>query len=284
MNYVTFITSHNSPNECKTLDVLKSLNFNTSYYIVIDDEDTQISRYREIYGNNLLIFNKLKYIEYTDTILTPKSHCSAVYAKNFIEDFCKENNVEAFIILDDDLKSLRFRYLEDEHLKSKKVIDVNKVFSCYVDYMIDCNIDGLCFGIHSMYMGKELLPNSKRFMSNIYFRNGKRKMEWTSTIYDDFNSCICLSNHSYIFLMLPFVQMEFEPQYFQLQNMRSNKFREGGLVELYDNYDSFNRAFISVIINPSGSLTYKNKLVYMMYTVSNKTFPKIISSKYKNIK
>lgn len=281
MSYVTFITSHNSPNECKTLSVLKSLKFNTEYYIVIDNEDDYISEYKQIYQNKLLIFNKLDYVNKTDTVLFPKSHCSAVYVKNFIEDFCENNDIKSFIIIDDDLKSLHFRYLENNVMKSKKVININDVFDSYVNYMMNCNIDGLCFGIHTMYMSKELLPNSRRYMSNIYFRNGNRKMNWISTVYDDFNTCINLVNKSYIFLMLPFIQMEFEPQYFQIQNKRSNKFRNGGLVELYNNYDSFNRAFVSTIINPSGCYPYKNKLVYMMRTDTKYTFTKIISDRFK---
>jgi hypothetical protein len=262
--------------------VLNQLNFNTDYFIVIDDEDNCIDEYRKVYDDKLLIFNKSKYIDSTETIIYPKNDCSAVYVKNFIEDFCFKKQMDAFIIIDDDMRSLRYRYELDGSVKSQKLTDINKIFQQYVDYMIECDIDGLCFGMHTMYLKKPLVPNERRFMSNIYIRNcRKRKMNWVSQIFDDFNSCISLANSGYIFLMLPFIQMEFEPQYFQIQNKKSDQFRCGGLVSLYDSYDSFKRAFVSTIIHPSGCKPYLNNQVYMMSTKNNNTFPKILSSEFK---
>lgn len=279
-SYTVFIISHGSPSVCKTLDVLKSMNFNSEYFIVIDDEDSSIEEYKSNY-NNLLIFEKRKYIEETETIMHPKNSCSAVYVKNFIEDYCQLNHIKAFIIIDDDMKKLRYRYLENDKLKSCDIININSIFSEYVKYMIESDIDGLCFGMHTMYMNKVLEPNRRRFMSNIYFRNGKRKLNWVSQIYDDLNTCVYYSNYGHVYLMLPQIQMEFEPQYFQIQNMNKNNFKNGGLTDLYNGYDSFKRAFLTTIIQPSSAKPFLHKNVFLMSLSNDNTFPKIISHNYK---
>lgn len=279
--YTTFIISHNNADGMKTLDTLRSMEFNTPYYVVIDDSDKQIDRYIDLYGDNLLVFSKQHYMHTADTITMPKEECSALYVKQYIEYFCNEHEITTFIIIDDDLKGLRFRYLCEDKILSLPVDCINQVFAAYVDYMVTANLCGLCFGIHSMYMNKDYKPHSRRQFTNIYFRNGKIKFNWVSQIYDDLNSCLWCADSDSVILMLPFVQMDFEPQYFQIQNKGSDKFKIGGLVDLYNNNDSFRRAFVSTIIKPSGVRPYLNKQVWMMRTDTDKTFPKIISSMFK---
>ena len=83
--------------------------------------------------------------------------------------------------------------------------------------------------------------------------------------------------------MIPFVSMIFAPQYFQLLNKKLIVGGEDlGLQTLYDNSNSFERAFYSTVICPSSAKPYKNKTVYMPSIKLNNVFPKIISDKFNN--
>lgn len=284
--YTVFIQSYNSPNKCSTLDLLVKYKFNNNYYIIIGEDDPKIEVYKNVYKNHLLIFDKEKYKNTTDTVTFPKQNCSAVYVKNFIEDYTQENNIENFVIIDDDLERFNIRYPNFEgKIKVYDIENIDIIFNLYFQYMNEANIDGLCFGSQYLYMGgmNSYYNLGKRMLTNIYIRTNKNKVNWKSLVFDDFNTSLDITSKHLIFLMIPFVSMIFAPQYFQLLNKGLIAGGEDlGLQTLYDNSNSFERAFYSTVICPSSAKPYRNKNVYMPNIKLNNVFPKIISDKFNN--
>ena len=283
--YTVFIQSYNSPEKCSTLNVLKKYNFNSNYYIVIGNDDPKINRYKEIYNDDvLLIFNKEKYKLNTETITSNKKDCSAVYVKNFIEDFVINNNIDNFLIIDDDLEQFRYKIPDTGgHIRSREIDNVDEIFEMCFEYMNNAHIDGMCFGAQYVYMGglNSYYGFKKRVITNMYLRTTEHKIDWKSLVFDDFNTSLDISNKGYVFLMLPPVGMVFAPQYFQLINKETSQSKGCGLQQLYDDTDSFERAFYSTIICPSAVRPSKIKKVYMPYIKVDNVFPKIISCKFK---
>src|SRR5699024_2076701 len=128
-NYVVFILSNGRPNEQLTLNMLKDNGYTGEYYIVCDDEDITLSEYKEKYGNNVLVFNKEKIHERTDTVDNFHKKTSAVYARNAIYDIAKEKNIKHFIMADDDITDIYIRFENDGKLKSKHVNNLDKLFN-----------------------------------------------------------------------------------------------------------------------------------------------------------
>lgn len=223
MNNVIFITSYKSPNKCKTLDLLNQLNNTHDYFIVIGDDDTFIDDYISKYKGHLLIFNKDNYVKSSDRYTNDLTKCSALYVKNYIEDYCEENNIQDFVIFDDDFVSLSYRYMDNGICRKTNLKNItnkdafNQMLDAYFNYMNECNISGLSFGMQMMYLAG-YKPYNKRFFTNSYFRNNKcGKINWVSLIYDDLATSIKYNKSKLIF-MLPQIAMECEPQYAQQKN------------------------------------------------------------------
>ena len=67
-DFAIFITSYNNPNNITTLDSLNRAGYDGDWYIVIDDTDPQIEKYKEnIPKEHLLLYNKKEQEKYYDS-------------------------------------------------------------------------------------------------------------------------------------------------------------------------------------------------------------------------
>ena len=63
-NFCVFILSYNRPDKVYTMKSLTNSGYTGKYYIVLGDDEPQIDKYIEIYGeDNILIFNKEEYMK-----------------------------------------------------------------------------------------------------------------------------------------------------------------------------------------------------------------------------
>lgn len=142
-DFIIFIISHERAETMTTYKLLQKMQCKYPIYIVIDSEDKQKELYEKMY-NSLIVFDKEKYIEKTDTIDNFKKRTSAVYARNFCIDKAKEMKKRFFAILDDDLKCFRQRYDKNGVLKTKDHTDINKIFDIYLTFLgCSQNIGGI---------------------------------------------------------------------------------------------------------------------------------------------
>ena len=288
MDKIIFITSHNSPNECKTLDMLKALGYNGDYRIVIDDEDKYIPEYSAKYLSKLVVFPKTKYIEKTDVAhnSTTKPKALVVYARNAIEDYCRINHVKMFCVADDDIKNFSYKYLihETQQTKTEHLAngDINKVLDYYYDFAIKGNIATLGFGTDNFYFGgyQGLVTGQaveRRSVSNFFIRNRDFDIDWIMPM-EDFNTAMKYGKNGILFFTAPQVKLTVAPQYTQ-SNAKTTG--DNGMIEFYNNVNGFTRSFYSSIVRPDCMTT---KIFNNKYTPSMKkdnAYPKIISSKYQ---
>ncbi len=148
MNYSVFILSHKRADRVETYSTLRNSGYTGEIYIVIDDEDPQCSLYQERF-ENVLVFNKEMWINSTDTVTNDKKKSSPVYARNFIEQTARDMGYDAYIVMDDDIINLRFRYIENYVAKSQALkSNLDEVLSEYMNYLVSANIATLSFALH----------------------------------------------------------------------------------------------------------------------------------------
>lgn len=287
MNNIIFITSHNSPNECLTLDLLNKLGYTGDYKIVIDDEDNYIETYKTKYENNLIIFSKRDFMAITDVAYRQdeKPKACVVYARNAIEDYCIKNNISTFCVADDDIKDISYKIMNYEH-KSVKIEhlnygDINSVISCYFDFAINSNIACLGFGKDNFYFGgfKDLANGNavkRRSVSNFFLRNRKYEINWCMPM-EDFSTAIKYGGYGCFFFTAPQVKITVKPQYTQ---KNSDKTSKNGMIDFYANTNAFTRTFYSIMIRPDciKAALCKDKIVPKMN--KDKAYPMIISNKF----
>ena len=90
-DFAIFITTHERPNDQRTLDWFLKSGYTGKYYLVIDNMDKCQTEYLDKYGTeNVLVFDKKKYWEICDTFNNRQHLAAVLYARQFVEDTARE--------------------------------------------------------------------------------------------------------------------------------------------------------------------------------------------------
>ncbi len=279
MKYAVFILSHKRADRVETYESLRESGYTGDIILVIDDEDDQQFTYYQRFNKDLVVFNKQRYIDTSDAVYPVEKRSSALYARNFIESVAKNRGYDGFIMIDDDMQSFRYRWVEADSVKSLRVGQfLDKVFEYYIQYMKDAGIATTSFPFSMFYTSgvKDLEQRISNFRHTygVHIRNTDFPVEWKSVINQDTITELLTMQIGYIWWSIPFVVVDSLPM-----NRLS-----GGLKSVYDSISDFDKAFLAVITNPSGcKVAYSESTRSSMYIKENRqaTYPMIISGRYK---
>ena len=94
-DFAIFILSHGRADNIKTIKALQQSNYSGKYYIVCDDEDVQLQKYKENYGEDkVLVFSKSS-VNF-DIMDNFAGKNVIVFARNVIFDFAKQLGLTYF--------------------------------------------------------------------------------------------------------------------------------------------------------------------------------------------
>lgn len=161
-NFAIFILSHNRIDSIHSLWLLQKSNYKGDWYVVISTDNKQINDYKKrIDADHLLIFNKDDIIFDTMMSTKVKDYRSATYARNFIVQYARSNNISHFIQMDDDIRDVHFKVDINGHIKN---VHAHEYLSQIIEYMkefLDCsprlscislaNGNGYFGGVSSIY-------------------------------------------------------------------------------------------------------------------------------------
>lgn len=129
-DYVVFILSHGRPDKVITYRTLRRQGYTGPIYIVIDNEDKTADRYYELYGDQVVMFDKAAVAARIDEGDNFKDRRAVIYARNACFDIAEQLGYRYFIQLDDDYT--HFRYMLDGELRSlyvtRYVVSLDAVF------------------------------------------------------------------------------------------------------------------------------------------------------------
>lgn len=285
MKFAVFILSHKRADRVETFDTLKKSGYTGKIYIVVDDEDPQIDLYRQRFSDRkdveLLLFGKQPMIEIADTIYPEKKRSSALYARNFIESFAELSRIDIFAMMDDDITSFRFRWVENNSVKSQLVtLTMDDVFRYYGEYMLEADIATTSFPFSMFYIsgtsGLDKKITESRHTYQIHIRNTNFPVDWVSVINQDTITQLQTMQTGYIWWSIPFLVFDAEPM-----NSKS-----GGLKSVYDSIKDFDMAFLAVISNPSCcKVAYSSGPRSTMQIKEDKhtSYPMIVSERYMKV-
>lgn len=135
-DFAVFILTHGRADNIETLKALKRGGYTGKWYCVIDDEDEQQKQYIEKYGKDkIIIFDKQKAYENADTMDTFNDHRAILYARNESWRIAEKLGLLYFLMLDDDYKSIDFRYPEGNKLKAKATKNLDKIFESMIQFL-----------------------------------------------------------------------------------------------------------------------------------------------------
>lgn len=278
MNYGVFVISHGRPDKQHTLKTLRDCGYTRELYLVLDDEDDTYPLYHHNleYCDDILQFKKQTYIDKTDTVTADKKRSSPVYARNCVEEYANDRNYDAYIIMDDDIQNLRYRWVEDGSVKSLSLTqNLDDVLDNYIAFMLENDISATSFSNVMLYVGGSSGVDNRimnnREMYQIHMRNLKFPVEWKSIINNDTITELMYSRMGYHIWSLPFVIYD-SPKMNTLP---------GGMKSVYDSLSEFNRAFMATVVMPSVCRPVVSNGHIVIGRSRQAAYPKVISGRYK---
>ena len=244
-DFAVFILSHERAETIQTVDMLIEGNYTGDWYVVIDDKDSQIRRYKERFGKHVLIFNKKKYADKTDLRDNQTDLRIGVLARNAIIDFAHEMGYAYHLQLDDDYKGFVFRYPKDGKMKRTKIYDLNKLFDIFIDYLSETDACCITVGVGGDYIGGA--DNSRYYKGllrkgmNTFFLKDDKRFYFTMRMNDDVTTNCVNTMRGMVYLCCLYCMIE----------MEETQKGSGGMTEIYLDAGTYMKSFYTVMCEPS---------------------------------
>lgn len=276
-DFVIFICTHGRPDRQHTYDTLKRAGYTGKIVFVVDDEDDSVSELRKNFPDDIIMrFCKQYILEKSPTVSQIPNRKTILYAKNACEEFAQAMKLDSFVIADDDITNFRYRYIENESVKSSDCISqFDKIIDIYNEFMLSNNLIAVGFGIAQYYFsGVDCMTENLwkwRVPYNFVFRNASKEILWQSDYGEDIVTAITYADKGEYMMCCPNVQQTIKP----LGKM------DDGMAEVYRSISSFKLAEYGFVYHPSAEPPKYYKDHWMSWIKRDNAFPKLISSNYK---
>lgn len=287
-DYCIFILSYWRPNTLATIKALYNswLDDKVPIYIVCSDDDKTLPEYKELYWDNVFVFNKQEAKQYTDTCdnFWKEKDWVVVYARNFCFKLAKQLWYEYFLQLDDDYVSFSFKVTSWDVIIWKKIkYCITEVIENFFSYLDSTdNITAIAFAQGWDFIGWahnwiETSIIRKRKIMNSFFFKTNQPVNFSWRINEDVNMYITEWNLWKVFITCPYVYL----------NQWQTQQNKGGLTESYLDNWTYVKSFYSVIVRPNAAkVKHINWNVHKRIhhqIVWKKAVPMIIPEKFKKV-
>lgn len=244
-----------------------------------DLSDEQAEEYKKNFGaDRVIIFDKQAAYDRADTMDNFNDHRAIIYARNECWRIAEELGLKYFLMLDDDYKSIDYRYEEDGKLKYKPSHDFDRVFEDMIQFLEVSGADTVAFcqggdfvgGVDGGNFHKGLL----RKAMNSFFCKTDTPIEYRGTMNEDVVTYTTLSSRGHLFFS--------NTQYCVVQLPTQSL--SGGMTDAYKEGGTYLKTFYAIMSMPSAVK------VSMMYTTHKRihhrinwehTAPKILNEKWR---
>jgi len=170
----------------KTYKTMKNFGYNDDeIFVFVSDNDETKEDYKKKF-KNVIVF-KRNYFE-TDERINKKEN-AASHARNFIYKYCRDNNIEEFIMLDDDYTNFNYTCYKKKVKSLKKINE--KIFEAFKLMPSAVKLLALAQRGDFIYSQVYLVTNQNSFrrkVMNYFFCLSSRSVEWMGVTNED----VCL--------------------------------------------------------------------------------------------
>lgn len=273
------ILSHGRADNVKTVKTLKKCNYTGKWYLLLDDEDEQIEKYKNNYGKeHIVIFSKDEAAKKFDIMDNFIGRGVPTFARNMLYKVARQLELNYFLELEDDYMQFVQRYEINKQLKTRYVTQFDQLIDIYIKFLDISNAKAVCFcqggdligGLGSMVFKQQLT----RKAMNAFFCKTDRPFKYYGRFNDDVNTYIEEGKKGKLFFTTRDIAL-YQPQ---------TQTNPGGITDAYKQYGTYVKSFYSIMLRPdcvkvsSFGVNHKryHHKIFWKYAV-----PKIISDKYK---
>lgn len=248
--FAVFILTHGRADRVYTYETLRKAGYTGKIYLLIDDQDKQSSKYKDLYGDQVIVFPKEEAAKITDSGDNFKKRNSVLYARNWNFVVAKKLKLTHFWQLDDDYSS--FRWAANNHnqyISDKTISSLDPILDSVIDFLEDAKAHCVAFaqggdfigGERSLFGKKIQRGEFSRKIMNSFLFAVDRPIKFIGRMNDDVNTYLERGKRGYLFITIPRLRLEQKPTQ---QNA-------GGLTEMYLDLGTYVKSFYSVMYAPS---------------------------------
>lgn len=278
--FAALILTHGRADNVVTVRTLRNCGYTGRIFLIIDDEDDQAERYKELYGNDVIVFEKERYLHMTDTGDNGGNRGVVVAARNAVFDIARSRGLDYFVELDDDYSSFQIRYEDEGKLRGHMIRDLDAVFDAYIDFLETSNAMTVCFSQGGDFIGGAGNGNWKsrirRKAMNAFFCKTDRPFEFFGRLNEDLTMSTVYGNRGELIMTVSDVCL----------TQGATQENAGGLTEAYIEFGTYLKSFYSVIFSPQAvkvrTMGANSRRIHHAADW-NKCAPKILNEKWRKV-
>jgi hypothetical protein len=284
--FATFILTHGRADSVLTYDALKRSGYTGSIYLLVDNEDKQVDKYIDNYGDEVLIFDKKKVAESVDACDNYGKRNSVVFARNYNFAIARELGLSHFWQLDDDYPTFHWSMTNDlEYLTTttESVIkNLDPVVDACLEFLDASDAASVAFAQGGDFIGGgggrfvKLAQQgffSRKVMNSFFFRTD-RQATFRGRVNDDVNLYVECGRRGQLFATVPRLRIQ-QP---------ATQAKSGGCTDVYLDLGTYIKSFYSVLVAPScvkiSRMGVTHKRIHHAVTWKN-ACPAIIDEKHR---
>lgn len=212
-DFAVFILSHGRADRCITVKTLERGNYTGKWYILIDNEDSQESEYRRLYGEHVIQFDKMARFRVTDTMDASEDRKIVVCARNECFVIAKKMGLKYFLELDDDYDDINYPYVAENKLKRQRCKNLDEVFEAMIEFLRVSNADTVTFAQGGDFIGgkdNKLVTEIKvkRKPMNSFFMDVDKPFEFLGATNEDVNAYVLLGKTGWLGMLIADVAID----------------------------------------------------------------------------
>ena len=277
---LALILSHGRPDSVKTFSALQKHGFTGDIKIVCDDTDKKIEKYRQNFGEKLVVFNKKHYIEKTDSADNFEDYKTVVYARNAGFDIAENLGYRFFVELDDDYRKFAYRLDEKLRFTEESILTLDNIFEAYFDFLESTNSHAVAMAQYGDFIGgndSNIVRDKgvmKRKVMNVFFLDTRQRFDFLGKMNEDVNASVVHGARGKVFISNPIAAVA--------QGVTQK--HAGGMTESYENSGTYVKSFYTVMMHPSAvkitaMQTERRRLHHTVHW--DTAIPKIISADHR---
>lgn len=247
--FAAFILTNGRPNNVHTYGSLRRHGYTGRIVVVVDDLDPTLDEYRQIYGDQVAVFDKRAEAARAEQVDNSTDLRAILYARNASFGIARSLGLRSFIQLDDDYNGFGHRFRPDGSFHYAGVKDLDAVFAALVRFHRASGATSVAMMQGGDYIGGPGGsnpyvvggPTLARKVMNSFVCSVDREFQFTGRFNDDVNTYVGEGARGMVFLSTNLVSLN------QIQSQQL----AGGMSEVYKASGTYVKSFYAVIVAPS---------------------------------
>jgi len=282
-DFAIFILSHGRANTVATVKTLTKHNYDGKWYIILDNEDTQIEDYKRQFGDeHCIVFDRLSQAAAKDFDIGDnfEHRNTIVFARNKCFEIARQLGLKWFWEFEDDYVEFKHRNLKPDGSMAGYILeDWWAVINELIKFMEECpNVTTIAMSQVGDWLGGKdssvYRQQLTRKAMNTFLCDVDRPFTFVGRMNDDVNTYVTEGSRGKLFFTYKDLCL----------TQKDTQQNAGGLSEMYKQFGTYTKSFYSVMMAPSCVKIYEmgqtHRRIHHLIDWE-KAVPKIISDKFK---